>query len=95
MKFQKGDPRPSNSGRKKGSTNKATAEIKDMIRNALDLAGGEECLLSQAKENPTAFLSLIGKIIPKDLNVGGQEGNPVRISKIESVGFDESTNSDT
>lgn len=95
MKFQKGEPRPANAGRKKGSSNKATAEIKDMIRNALDLAGGERYLLEQARENPTAFLNLVGKIIPKDLNVGGQEGNPVRVSKIELVGFDESTNSDT
>jgi hypothetical protein len=63
-----------------------------MIRNALDMAGGEEYLLEQARENPTAFLNLVGKIIPKDLNVGGQEGNPVKVTKIRLVGFSDDSN---
>lgn len=54
-------------GRPKGSTNKNTAEIKDMIRGALNDAGGQKYLCSQAKSNPVAFMGLIGKIIPQDV----------------------------
>jgi len=56
-------------GRPKGSKNKTPALLKDMIRNALDAAGGEAYLQSMAKKEPSAFMSLVGKLIPKDLNV--------------------------
>lgn len=55
-------------GSRAGKPNKATAELKDMIRDALDEIGGKEYLMQQAQENPTAFMNLIGKIIPKDVN---------------------------
>ena len=42
-----------------------------MIVNALDKAGGESYLYQQAIENPVAFMTLIGKVIPKDVSVTG------------------------
>jgi len=64
-------------GSRKGVPNKVTKELKEMILGALDKAGGEDYLIQQAQENPNAFLTLLGKVIPKDLNIGGQENNPV------------------
>jgi len=55
-------------GSRKGIQNKATKEIKDMINGALNAVGGEKYLIRQAEENPVAFMTLIGKIIPKDVN---------------------------
>ena len=55
-------------GRQKGTLNKVNADLKDMIQSALNKAGGEEYLYQQALENPAAFLTLIGKILPKDIN---------------------------
>ena len=55
-------------GRVKGTPNKTTAELKDMILRALDKAGGEKYLTAQAALNPQAFLTLVGKILPKDIN---------------------------
>jgi hypothetical protein len=55
-------------GRPKGSVNKATKALKEMILGALDRAGGEDYLLRQADENPTAFMTLIGKVLPQDVN---------------------------
>jgi hypothetical protein len=60
-----------------------------MIRGALDDAGGQAYLAQQARENPAAFMQLIGKILPKDVNLGGQPGNPVQVTKIELVGFND------
>jgi len=68
---------------RKGKPNKVTAELKDMIRGALDDAGGQEYLALQAMENPSAFMGLIGKILPKDVNLGGQPDNPIKISDEE------------
>jgi hypothetical protein len=44
---------------------KLQSEVKDMIRTALDQAGGVAYLVKQSNENPTAFLALIGRILPK------------------------------
>lgn len=57
------------SGRKKGTVNKHTAELKAMIEGALHAVGGQEYLEQQARINPESFLSLLGKTLPKDLKV--------------------------
>ena len=62
-------------GSRKGIPNKITAELKDMIRQALDQAGGVDYLTKQANENPSAFLSLVGKTLPKE--VTGKDGGPI------------------
>jgi hypothetical protein len=56
-------------GTRAGRSNKGNKELKDMIRGALDDAGGQVYLAKQAAENPVAFLSLIGKILPKENNL--------------------------
>ena len=56
-------------GRAKGTPNKVTGELKDMIRQALDQAGGVKYLVEQSNANPVAFMSLVGKILPKDIKV--------------------------
>lgn len=55
-------------GSRKGRKNKVNKEIKDLIRGALDDAGGRQYLFEQAKLNPVAFMALIGKIIPKEVS---------------------------
>lgn len=62
-KFGKGNP-----GKPKGATNHMTRELKDMILGALDQAGGMEYLARQADEKPAAFLALVGKVLPLQVN---------------------------
>jgi len=62
-------------GRPKGSLNKITKSLKEMILGALDEAGGVEYLLTQAKTNPTAFLTLVGKVLP--LTLANDTVNPI------------------
>lgn len=40
-----------------------------MIKEALDNCGGAEYLVAQSEKNPSAFMALIGKIIPNDVEV--------------------------
>ncbi len=56
-----------NRGRPKGAPNKVTKALKDMILGALDDAGGQGYLLEQARTNPKAFLSLIGRVLPSEI----------------------------
>lgn len=62
-------------GRKKGTPNKLTGDVKAMVLAALDRAGGIEYLLKQAENNPTAFMTLVGKVLP--MTVAGDPNNPI------------------
>lgn len=73
----KGSPKTPGSGRKKGTTNVVNKALKDMILGALDDNGGQAYLASQARENPSAFLTLIGKVLPVTLQGGGENGEIV------------------
>lgn len=70
-----GKPGP---GRPKGSLNKTTKAIKEMVVEALDRAGGVDYLLLQSVDNPTAFLTLVGKTLP--LQVAGELEHNVKVS---------------
>ena len=70
-------------GRPKGTPNKATAQLKEMILTALDGAGGAEYLEARANDPRTAsaFLSLIGKVLP--MTIANEPGQEFRVSVIE------------
>ena len=73
-------------GSRKGKPNKATADLKAMILQALDKAGGVAYLLDCAlnKKTQGAFLSLIGRVLP--MTVAGDPANPLQaIVRIERV----------
>jgi hypothetical protein len=66
-------------GRKKGTPNRLTRDVRELILGALDAEGGLEYLRSQARENPTAFLTLVGKCLPREAShaVSGVGGAPI------------------
>lgn len=74
----KGKPRAPNAGRRKGTPNKVNADLKAMILQALDMAGGQAYLAEQAAKNPAAFMTLVGKVLP--LQVSGENGGPVVVT---------------
>ncbi len=73
-KFGKGNP-----GKPKGAVQKSTAAIKDMIKAALEQAGGVDYLVERANDPRTAsaFLGLVGKVMP--MQVTGADGGPVEV----------------
>jgi hypothetical protein len=72
-----GKGNPKGVGRKPGTPNKMTKELKEMILGALDDVGGIEYLKVQALDNPTAFLTLVGKVLP--LTVAGDRKAPLTL----------------
>lgn len=63
MRGGKGGP-----GRKPGVPNAMTTDIREMIRGALEDAGGRKYLADQAADNPQAFIGLVGRIVPKEVH---------------------------
>lgn len=68
-------------GRKKGSTNKVPAKLKEAILEAAERAGnkrGKEGAVSyleaQADDNPVAFMGLLGKVLPMTVAGEGENG---------------------
>jgi hypothetical protein len=72
---------PKSGGRKSGTPNKLTADIKAMILGALSAKGGQKYLERQADENPTAFLTLLGKVLP--LQMTGREDGPIQVTLVK------------
>lgn len=64
-------------GRAKGTPNKVNKAVKDMVLGALDTLGGEDYLVEQARTNPNAFLTLVGKVIPTQLT--GESGGAIEV----------------
>lgn len=69
-------PPAAGKGRVKGTPNKATAQLKEMILTALDRSGGADYLQERANDPRTAsaFLSLIGKVLPMTIQGPGADG---------------------
>jgi hypothetical protein len=55
---------PKTGGRKKGTPNKVTADLKDAILGALEAEGGQAYLERVAKSDPRTFCSLLGRVLP-------------------------------
>jgi hypothetical protein len=67
-KIMAGKGNPKTGGRQHGAPNKTTALLKDAVLQAAETAGDKEgmvgYLTTQAKQNPTAFMSLLGRVLP-------------------------------
>lgn len=70
-------------GRPKGARNKITKDLRAMVLGALDDAGGQQYLKEQAGTNPAAFLTLVGKCLPKEIT--GADGSPLLPGRIEII----------
>lgn len=56
-------------GRPKGSVNKVTQDLREVIQQAFHKAGGRDYLVRVSKTRPDVFLALVGKIIPQETRV--------------------------
>jgi hypothetical protein len=59
---------PKTGGRVKGTPNKLSASVKTMILGALNELGGTQYLVEQGRANPSAFLSLVGRVLPMQVD---------------------------
>lgn len=69
-------------GRKAGTPNKITTDLREMVLGALAKAGGQKYLETQATVNPVAFLSMLGKCLPKEVKIEGEATMSVTIRRL-------------
>lgn len=75
-----GKGKPKTGGRQKGTPNKLNAALKEMILQAAEAAHPEGTvgyLKLQAMDNPSAFLSLLGKVLPMTVLGAGDNGEHI------------------
>ena len=51
-------------GRKLGTPNRLTKDLKELIRGALDAVGGQAYLEKVAREHPQVFCALLARVLP-------------------------------
>jgi hypothetical protein len=67
-------------GRKKGTTNKLTADLRTAIQGAFDKVGGQSYLQQVAQDDPRTFCKLLGMTLPKDVNLKAEGGLSLSIT---------------
>lgn len=72
-------------GRTKGSQNKLTAEVKAALEMAFNKLGGVQALVDWGKGNRTEFYTLWVKLLPKNVELAGKDGEPLTV-KIVTYG---------
>ena len=72
--------RKTGGGSRKGRPNKVTADLKAAILNAFDEVGGVSYLARVAREHPQVFCTLLGKVLPTQIN-----GNVVGALTLEAL----------
>ena len=82
--MSKGGKRPG-AGRPAGSVNKTTATVKALLLAVNEGMGGEKAMLRWARENPTEFYKLLGRLIPQEHS--GPDGGDIPIKQTLNVGF--------
>jgi hypothetical protein len=75
-------------GRQKGTPNKFTSLLKEMILGALDAAGGQEYLAAQAEANPAAFMILLGKVLAATLTSATNDPLIIEVVKFSETHCD-------
>ena len=70
-------------GRPKGVPNKITTDVRQCIIDAADKLGGCDRMVAWAQSSPDAekafWSQIYPKVLPKDINLGGQVDNPLNL----------------
>lgn len=69
---------PKTGGRKKGTPNKTSGELRDRILASLDRRGGDAYLDGLEDEH---YVKLLMRTLPKDLNLSGDVGITLTIER--------------
>ena len=61
---------PKTGGRKAGTPNRMTSQVREAILRAFDQVGGEDYLVKVAQDDPKTFCTLLGRLIPAEVRAG-------------------------
>jgi hypothetical protein len=86
-KFQKGEKRHVNAGRRIGTPNKVTTKFKEIVEEVFHRMGGVDALLKWIEETPENRKIFYSQIFPRlaPLQLTGADGGAIQIQRIERV----------
>lgn len=61
-------------GRPKGAVNKVTKTLREAIESSFEKVGGDDYLVKMAREQPAAYMTLLGKVLPAHMNIKAETG---------------------
>lgn len=76
VKGKSGNPK----GKAKGTQTKATQSVKEAFRLAFEGIGGVDALIEWAKKEKTEFFKIYSKLLPKEVELSGTDGGPIKTS---------------
>jgi hypothetical protein len=68
---EKRKPPAAGKGRPKGAVNKLTKTIREAVEVSFEKIGGADYLAKMAIEQPVAYMSLLGKVLPQQIEATG------------------------
>lgn len=68
---QKRKPPAAGKGRPKGAVNKLTKTIREAVEVSFAQIGGADYLARMAVEQPVAYMTLLGKVLPQQIEATG------------------------
>lgn len=82
-------PPAAGKGRPKGAVNKMTRTIKAAIEEAFVKVGGAEYLAEMAVKQPAAFMTLLGKVLPTQMEHSNPDGTLRQPTVVRIVAADD------
>lgn len=67
-------------GRPKGSSNKLTKSVREAILVAFEQVGGAEYLATMAVQQPQAFMTLLGKVLPTQIDANVNDKRSITLN---------------
>ncbi len=77
-------PPAAGKGRPKGAVNKLTKTIREAVEASFVQVGGAEYLARMADEQPVAYMTLLGKIIPQQMEMTGKDGGAIQMEQVKN-----------
>ena len=66
-------------GRTKGTPNRLTSELRDLMLGALDDLGGREWVVERARERPELMFQMLGRLLPRDVKLDAERDVTIKV----------------
>jgi hypothetical protein len=71
-------------GRRKGSVNKITKTIREAVELSFVKVGGADYLVEMAEKQPVAYMALLGKVLPQQIEHSGANGGAIQLEQVKN-----------
>ena len=77
-------PPAAGKGRPKGAVNKLTKTIREAVEISFAQVGGADYLAQMAVEQPVAYMTLLGKVLPQQVEMSGKDGAAIQLEQVKN-----------